>query len=633
MLSATTVNIGGLPIPVAILILGAALVGAAVLGSIVFAIVSKARSKGKPQQSEFEKMVFDEMKEAGLVAEDAPVSESQHDKAAEDTPVVETLDEVMAPEDESQDDVVSYDAAKTVDSEPLKTAIVPEEEETSEQEQEAPLVKNDETPIEYTEEEEDVPDLIPSQSPDDSAVPAVVETTADTSEEEDEIALAAVDTADEADKDETLLSSMTDEDKDYGDFDFSGDFDEWEDEPDLAEEEDADNFDEDLVAGDDDAYAEESFAEDGLEIADDAAFEVQYEEYADEDDAIASINESAPIVTATADGPRVVPKYRRSFRSKLIQGTMDNKRYYSILKNELMSYDRVRCNESWSGESYMWGRRCYVRIGIVGSVGRTTLCVFLALDPKAYADVYTKLRFRDVSNVHKYASTPMLMRVKSDLSLRRTLRLITHVALTHDLHKKGAYEAVDYAGGLEYRADDALLTINLIKLNSKYVQEVDTAKSLESKEGEFKPRAVMDVTPVKKEQVGNLTEKDLERLDRKRERVDSATRQFASETGKFVIEAEGGKWFFKFYASNGKLLCVGEGCNSRELAFKSVNAYRLGLQSDDIKVSTVDGKYFYTVRVQGRAFVSVMYDSQSACLEGLRLARDTADEAIVEFLI
>jgi len=37
--------------------------------------------------------------------------------------------------------------------------------------------------------------------------------------------------------------------------------------------------------------------------------------------------------------------------------------------------------------------------------------------------------------------------------------------------------------------------------------------------------------------------------------------------------------------------------------------------------------------VQGRAFVSVMYDSQSACLEGLRLARDTADEAIVEFLI
>ena len=34
--------------------------------------------------------------------------------------------------------------------------------------------------------------------------------------------MAAVDTAEEADKEESLLSSMTDQNKDYGDFDFGG---------------------------------------------------------------------------------------------------------------------------------------------------------------------------------------------------------------------------------------------------------------------------------------------------------------------------------------------------------------------------------------------------------------------------
>ena len=225
------------------------------------------------------------------------------------------------------------------------------------------------------------------------------------------------------------------------------------------------------------------------------------------------------------------------------------------------------------------------------------------------------------------------MRVKSDLSLRRTLRLITHVALANDLHKIPSFAAVDYKSGLSVKSDEELLTLNLIKLNPKYVQQVSTAAALEAQEADTKLRPAFDVTPVKKEQVGNLTQKDLEELSEKKERKETGKKQFASETGKFVIAAEGDTWHFWYYAPNGKLLCVGEGCNSKELAYKSVTVYREMIGSSEAVVNTVDDKYFYTVRAHGRVFSSVMYDTQSACLDGLRVAKETADEAVIEFAI
>ena len=604
-LAANTINIGGLPVPTAILLLGAVFIGVAVVGGIAAAVVAKAHRNKHPQPDAFEKMVAEQMEKEGITLDakedeaEAPVEDEAQDMAAEEEvlgiaehELVE--DEPMAEEAPAE---AAADEIEVMEVEPTLPAVGfadEEEEPVEEHVEEEPLVKKDEEPIEYSEEEdEDIPDLIATPKEVGQAAPAVVEAAPDTTEEEDEIVLAAVDTAEESDKDETLLSSMTDFDKDYGDFDFGGDFDEWEDEPD--EPDDVDEVD---ILGE---------------------LDVDDEEYS-----------AADADTVVAVGGVIVgSKYRRSFRSKLIQGSEQNKHYYSIVKNELLSYEKGRCKESWSGETYMWGRRTFARMGVAGK----TLCVFLALDPKAYADVYNKLRFRDVSGVRKYANTPMLMRVKSDLSLRRTLRLITHVALANDLHKKAEYAAINYRSGLTYKSDEELLTINLLKLNPKYVQQVDTAAALEEKEADGKARPAFDVTPVKKEQVGNLTEKDLEKLSEKKERQESGVRQYASETGKFVVAAEGDTWHFWYYAPNGRLLCVGEGCNTRELAYKSVTAYRDVIGSAEAVVNTVDDKYFYSVRAHGRVFSSVMYDTQAACLDGLRVARETAAEAVVEFAI
>ena len=600
-LATKTINVGGVPVPTAILLLAVVFIGVAVVGGIVAGIVSKARRNKHPQPDVFEQMVASQMESKGMSVEQ-PKQESHVIELDKSQPEEAQEAEASADEFESEEeptvrakDAHALDEDELVNEEPiLSPSSLVEEEEVEEVEEEAPLVKKDEEPIADTEEEdEDIPDLIAAPVDSVQSTPAVVDTTPDTTEEEDEIVLAAVDTAEESDKDETLLSSMTDYDKDYGDFDFGGDFDEWEEEPD--EPDDADEVD---ILGE-------------LDVDDD--------DY--------SVEQSDVVVSV--GGVIIGSKYRRSFRSKLIQGSSQNKQYYAIVKNELLSYEKTRCKESWSGETFMWGRRTYARMGIAGK----TLCVFLALDPKAYADVYSKLRFRDVSSVRKYANTPMMMRVKSDLSLRRTLRLITHVALSNDLHKNVNFTAVDYKSGLATKSDEELLTINLIKLNPKYVQQVDTASALQEKE-EGPTRPILDVTPVKKEQVGNLTEKDLEKLTEvKTPRTEGANRQFASETGKFVIEAEGNTWHFWYYSPNGKLLCVGEGCNTRELAYRAVTAYREALGSTDVVVNTVDDKFFYTVRAHGRVFSSVMYDTQAACLEGLRMARETAAQAVVEFAV
>jgi uncharacterized protein YegP (UPF0339 family) len=550
--------------------------------AVLCAVVSVIFNKRKQTPNYFEQMVAQEMTAQGLQAKDlmAPPPKSDSQEAATDG---EMADE--ASEEALEDAVIEHEEPEVAPV--LVKATRQNDKKHAANEEEAVAA-----PVANAAPTDAMLGIVYLAKNDAKKTDVQSTSVASNMDEEDEIVSVAVDTAEESDNSETLLESMTDGDKDYGDFDFAGDFDEWQDEPDEPEDVEEDE--------DKDIYAELNFDDE------DFAFDI-----ADE--------------SATVDGGIIGSKYRRSFRSKLIQGSWENKEFYAIIKNELMSYDKARCNESWGGETYMWGKRTYVRIGMVGK----TLCVFLALEPKAYADVYNKLRFRDVSNVRKYATTPMLMRIKSDLSLRRTLRLITHIAKAYDLHKKPNYVAEDYMRGLATKDDETLLYLNLIKINPRFVQKIDMASALEAKEAAT-TRPVMDVTPVKKDQVGNITEQDLDKLE-KRQRVDAADKPNASESGKFVIEEEDGKNRFMFYSATGKLLCVSDAYKNRELAIKAVNAYRDIVGKMDALVSMVDGKYFYTLRAPSRTFNSVMYDSQSACLEGLRMARATAPDAAVEY--
>lgn len=618
--------LGGLALPPAITYLGIGLLGAAVVGAVVGGVVSHAKHSKSQSPNEFENLVAREMERQGVSSES--FAQAQQAQAEEDelAPEAELSSAQPAQTSDSDSTPVAEEDAPLAADVPAEDAEVEmaagsptlsEEEIAPELEEDLPLVRNDDAPLGSDDvEDEPIPDPIPV--PDNTAAaPTVVPIDVNGTQEEEEEIVSAVEETEEVDMDESLLDSMTVKTDEYDDFDFDGDFDNW-----VGEIEQAD-FDGDggvnalLMALGTDEVEETEETEDDL-----ADLDIDEEAAADATDAetvVTTDDEAAAGITGS--------KYRRSFRSKLMQGSPANKRYYSIIKNELMSYDKIRCSESWGGESFLFGRRTYVRMGISGK----TLCVFLALDPNGYDP--NLLHHRDKSGVRKYASTPMMMRVRSDLSLRRTITLILYIVKDNGIRKKAEFRPVDYASALRYADDEALLELNLIKLNPHYVQKLSSVEQLEAEEAEARRRQFRDVTPVKKEQVGNLTDEDIDKLERKRERTDATTRQNASAEGKFVVEAEGGVCRFMYYAPNGRLLCTSDTYGSTELAIRAVNAYRNSINSGKAEFSTADGKYFYTVHAHGRVFRSASYDAQSDCLEGYRTAREYADRAVVEYLI
>jgi len=132
-----------------------------------------------------------------------------------------------------------------------------------------------------------------------------------------------------------------------------------------------------------------------------------------------------------------VVRLRKSFRAKLSQSTDDTKRYYSELKNYLLSYKRVHSRLSWSVDSYNIGHEYVAKIGFRGK----TLALYLALDPADYVDD-KKYFVKDVKDVKKFEYTPAMVKIKSDRGLKRAMELID--VLLKDVRKRPIYEAEDF---------------------------------------------------------------------------------------------------------------------------------------------------------------------------------------------
>lgn len=145
--------------------------------------------------------------------------------------------------------------------------------------------------------------------------------------------------------------------------------------------------------------------------------------------------------------------YNRSFKAKVIQSSDDVKRYYSELKNELLSYKGMKARLSWDKESFNIGRKYYARMSIKGK----TLMLYLALDPNEYLD--TKYLVEDSSEVAKYEDVPTLYRIKGERRLKYAKELI---AIMMQEVVKNEIEPVDYC--YPYEETDALIEQKLIKV-------------------------------------------------------------------------------------------------------------------------------------------------------------------------
>ncbi len=150
-----------------------------------------------------------------------------------------------------------------------------------------------------------------------------------------------------------------------------------------------------------------------------------------------------PVIVANEDdsivvnGQVVYVRYRSSFASRLIQAEAPIQDYYTVIKNHILSYKGVKCRTSWNYELFNKGRTQCVKLNVKGKA----LTLELPLDPKAYN--VNKYHFTDRSDSPKFEKLPMLMKVKSDRSLKYALELIDEVMKLVGIPKVNTPE-VDY---------------------------------------------------------------------------------------------------------------------------------------------------------------------------------------------
>ena len=152
----------------------------------------------------------------------------------------------------------------------------------------------------------------------------------------------------------------------------------------------------------------------------------------------------------------VVPvRYRTSFMSRLIQSEPPIQDYYTAVKNYVLSFKGVKARTSWNFESFNKGRIQCVKLNVKGSAFQ----VYLGLDPNEYSE--DKYHFVNVGDKPKLDKVPLMMKVKSDRSLKYTFELIDDVMSKNGI-ERGDIPAVDYH--MPYETTEALVDKDLVKV-------------------------------------------------------------------------------------------------------------------------------------------------------------------------
>lgn len=166
---------------------------------------------------------------------------------------------------------------------------------------------------------------------------------------------------------------------------------------------------------------------------------------------------SKVIITSNVNATIVPIEYEileRTFENKLRQSDNDAKEYYSVIKNKFLSYDGVKSRVSKLADTFKCGGEVVCKITVSGK----TLLVNLNLDCSKYDAKYYK--FVDVGDMSKFADTPMRIKIKNKLTLKRCLEIID--IMFDELHViSSPIEAVDYA--TQYpRVENAVIFMNSI---------------------------------------------------------------------------------------------------------------------------------------------------------------------------
>ena len=148
-------------------------------------------------------------------------------------------------------------------------------------------------------------------------------------------------------------------------------------------------------------------------------------------------------------------RYNRSMTAKVAQLPREAKEWYSDLKNELLSYEKVKGRMSWKRETFRIGRMAIARLAVRGK----TLSLLLAVEPAGYNG--TKFAVDDVSNIAATADTPTMYRVKNPRRAKYAKEMIIGMMKELKIFKDTHYEAQDYF--IPYEGDLAFMRRGLVK--------------------------------------------------------------------------------------------------------------------------------------------------------------------------
>lgn len=159
------------------------------------------------------------------------------------------------------------------------------------------------------------------------------------------------------------------------------------------------------------------------------------------------------------DGSKVFVKERKSFEAKLIQSSVETQRYYSLIKNQLLSFTKVKSRVSWKYDSFSLGRIKLAKMQIRGKY----LVLYLNLDISKYPK---RMGIENSSKYEMFKDTPLTLRIKNDKKFELAIELIDDLRRRFILEEGFLKEAHDYSLGFE--SSDDLKKKGLIKVYAKF---------------------------------------------------------------------------------------------------------------------------------------------------------------------
>ena len=231
----------------------------------------------------------------------------------------------------------------------------------------------------------------------------------------------------------------------------------------------------------------------------------------------------------------VYARYRKSFTARLIQSDDTVKAAYEFIKNELLSYKKVKSRMSWNNETFKAGRIPCAKLAIRGK----TLWLYLNLNPEDYRE--SKYFFTDFSDKSKYRDVPFGMKIKSERSKKHASELIADMMAGLGLVRIPR-EAESYY--MPYEENEPLIERDLIKVyysdsiteNSTVMRanigELFASGAKGTPEEEAKRLAEEEAKRLAEEEAKRLAEEEAKRL------AEEEAKRLAEEEAKRLAEEE-----------------------------------------------------------------------------------------------